>query len=104
MWYAASLLFSGSHDFASDRAPLWEDSICLIEAQSEDAARAKADLLGRSKQHSHPIPGGTFTWTFHRTERVFAIEGERLAHGTEVFSRFLRDSEVASLLTPFEDY
>jgi hypothetical protein len=39
---------------------------------------------------------------FDRVERIYAIEPESLADGTELFSRFLRDSEVASLLTPFE--
>jgi hypothetical protein len=104
MWYAASLLFKGSHEFATDRAPLWEDSIRLIRADSEAEALEKAERLGYSKQASYPIPGGALTWVFHRVERVYPIETDALVEGTEVFSRFLRDSEVASLLTPFEDY
>lgn len=45
----------------------------------------------------------TFRWVFVRYERVYQIEDESLKTGTELFSRFLRDSEVKSLLTPFED-
>jgi hypothetical protein len=102
-WYAASLLFKGVHECASDRGPIWEESVRLIRAGSESQALQKAELLGRSKQVSYPIPGGALTWSFQRVERVYPIEAQ-LVEGTEVFSRFLRDSEVDSLLTPFEDY
>ena len=38
-----------------------------------------------------------------KVERVFEIGDEPVGSGREVFSRFLRASEVKSLLTPFED-
>ena len=41
-------------------------------------------------------------WKFYKIERVFAI-GECIEDGVELFSRFLRESEVESILTPFED-
>lgn len=103
MWYAASLLFKGSRSPASDAAPLWQESVRLISADSEDEARAKAQRLGQAERLSYEVSGGTLTWVFERIERIYAIEEAALADGAEVFSRFLRDAEVASLLTPFED-
>jgi hypothetical protein len=103
MWYAASLLFKGSRVPAGADAPLWQESIRLIGANTDDEARAKAEKIGQAERVSYQVSGGTLTWVFDRIERVYTIEVDVLADGTEVFSRFLRDTEVASLLTPFED-
>lgn len=40
---------------------------------------------------------------FIKVDRVCAIAEQKLSSGVEVFSRFLRDSEAASLLKPFEE-
>lgn len=40
------------------------------------------------------------TWSFDRVERVVLVDAE-IGHGTELFSRVLRDSEVMSMLQPF---
>lgn len=102
MWYAASLLFKGSRS-PVHAEPMWEESIRLIGAHSEDEARAKAERIGQSERASYATSHGTVTWIFDRVERVCAIDADALTEGTELFSRFLRDSEVASLLTPFDD-
>jgi len=52
---------------------------------------------------SYRTSSGAVTWVFERVDRVYGIDRELLADGTEWFSRFLRDSEVTSLLTPFDD-
>jgi hypothetical protein len=75
----------------------------LISAQSEAEAREKAEQIGSSSAQTYQVEDGLVVWNFERIERVFSIEQEELHSGTEVFSRFLRDSEVASLLTPFDD-
>ena len=49
------------------------------------------------------LENGVVSWTFETIERVYLIEDEELHNGSEVFSRFLRDAEVKSLLTPFSD-
>jgi hypothetical protein len=101
MWYAASLLFKGSRSPASDVAPLWQESVRLISASSEDEARTKAQRLGHAELVTYEVGDGTLTWVFDQIERIHAIDELALVDGTEVFSRFLRDTEVASLLTPF---
>lgn len=103
MWYAASLLFKSSRSPAGAE-PLWEESIRLIGADSESEARSKAERLGRSERTSYAASGGAVTWMFDRVARVCLIDADSLAEGTELFSRFLRNSEVESLLAPFNDY
>lgn len=102
MWYAACLLIESSRSPAGAE-PIWEESIRLIEAATEQEARAKAERLGHSEGQSYLTTEGTLTWTFNRVERIYAINADTLIDGTELFSRFLRASEVASLLTPFDD-
>jgi hypothetical protein len=103
MWYAANLLFKGSRSSAAGGEPLWEESIRLISADSAKEARVKAERLGRTEKVSYAVKGGAVSWAFDRVERIHAIDADALSDGTELFSRFLRDAEVVSLLTPFEE-
>lgn len=105
MWYSASLLFRATHDPALSKPPLWEESIVLIDATDEAQARAAAVLYAEAQQHQYLVDAAskeTVKWEFERIERLHEIDAATLVHGVELFSRFLRDSEVASLLTPFE--
>lgn len=102
MWYAASLLFKGVHTPARDE-PLWEESIRLIKADTEGVARDKAQRLGEAQKISYRTSEGNVAWTFERVERICLIETASIDDGTELFSRFLRDSEVKSMLIPFDD-
>ena len=102
------MLFSASIPFRSEvtnRAPsesLWEESIVLVSAQSEDDALVRATAIGKQREHSYPIESGEeLRWIFDRVERIYTIDAEALESGTELFSRYLRASEVESLLTPF---
>jgi len=103
MWYAASLLFRRTRESGSNDDLLWEESIRLIKADSEEDAQVLAQKLGQSAPVVYETTEGTVTWTFDRVERVFTIDSESLVNGTELFSRFLRNSEVLSLLTPFDE-
>ncbi len=82
---------------------IWEESILLIEAGSEEEARSEGERIARSRTHTYEVEDGLVIWSFEQIERVYAIDREELRSGMEVFSRYLRDSEVKSLLTRFDD-
>jgi hypothetical protein len=104
MWYTANLLFKSVHAASSQEDTLWEESIRLIKAETKDQAMEKAQALGRASPLTFSVQtGDKVTWVFVKVERIFEIDEESLKDGTEIFSRFLRDSEVQSLLTPFDD-
>jgi len=104
MWFTASLLFKAEHLGVSNYTPLWEELVILFQAISESDAEAKAAAYGQSHQHEYTNDEGTLIrWRFQKVERVCAIESTTLEDGTELFSRFLRDSEAQSLLVPFAD-
>lgn len=103
MWYAASLLFSSEHVDHPEANPLWEEQIILLQADDEDTAKIKAEARGKGANHQYfNAENHLVKWRFEQVERISQIESETLGDGTEVFSRFLRNTEVQSLLTPFE--
>src|ERR1700752_726196 len=102
MFYAVSTLLVGTHSSASHE-PLWQECIFLVEADSPEAARERAMPLARQRETRYETAAGAIEWRFHAVQSVFEIETELLAHGMEVFSRFLRNSEASSLLEPIED-
>jgi hypothetical protein len=104
MWYSASLLFSSEHVNQPEANPLWEEQVVIFQADDEDAARHKAEVHGKAEEHEYRnAENHLVRWRFERVERIFQVESETLSDGTEVFSRFLRDAEVKSLLTPFDN-
>src|SRR5262245_47487125 len=104
MWYAASLLFESVHNGRSQPDALWEEKIVLLQAGTEDEARRQADQLGKAEEHSYTSAEGDHVqWNYRGIERICSIDAQTLGRGTELFSRFLRASEVTSLLTPFKN-
>jgi hypothetical protein len=104
MWYTANLLFKGTYGADTNAEPLWEETIRLIEAESEEDAHGKAiQLSAQDETIFKNVNDQTVTWKFYTVERIFVIDEANLRHGIEIFSRFLRDSEVKSLLTPFAE-
>jgi hypothetical protein len=103
MWFGVNLLYKSVHTPTDSKPTLWEESVRLIQAQTEVEARDEAERMGRSGEHTYEVEDGTVIWRFERIESVFSILDEELRSGSEVFSRFLKDSEVSSLLTPFGD-
>jgi hypothetical protein len=108
--YSVSLLLKSVHSTKPDASPLWEERIVLVKASSEDDAKNEGLRIGKNAEHEYPVvdnenksASDTVRWIFVQIERVYQIENEGLKNGTELFSRYLRDSEVKSLLTPFED-
>jgi hypothetical protein len=104
MWYSASLFFKSRHPDSPENEFLWENSIILIEADNAEDAEAIATCHGQAAQHEYiSALHERVQWTFERIDRIYEIDSERLSTGVEVFSRFLREAEVESLSTPFED-
>jgi hypothetical protein len=102
MWFAASLLFKSQRDDSSAEDPLWEEQIVLFEAENESKAAEKANQYGASTEHEYRNQNGQLVrWSFKQVERICKVEAA-FKDGTEIFSRFLRESEVKSLLTPFD--
>jgi len=103
MWYAVSLFYKSVHTPPESKPTLWEESVRLIQAATEEEARNLAENIGRSGAHNYEVEDGTVDWTFEGVEQVFLILDAELRNGSEVFSRFLKDSEVKSLRTRFGD-
>jgi len=101
MWYTVNLLYKSVHTPIESKPTVWEESVRLIQARNETEARQEAEAIGHAEAHGYEVEGGTVVWVFERVERLFAITDEQLRSGSEVFSRYLRDSEVKSLLIPF---
>ncbi len=104
MWFSANILFKGSSPSGSNSAILWEEQVILIQANTESEAQKKATSIGSNKQHEYRVDSGEIVrWIFDGIERVQQIESQEIYDGIEVFSRFLRNSEVESIKTPFSD-
>lgn len=103
MLFAVALLFHTSPTEKPDEHILWEERIVLIEADDEDEAAEKAKILANEEGFEYENALGVMVKSkFECVERVYQIS-EPLKDGCEIFSRFLRDSEARSLLTPFDD-
>jgi Domain of unknown function (DUF4288) len=106
MWYAVGLLFKGVHVIEPPMTGIWEEVIILVDADDERGATESGQRMAKSKEHEYYVDAPAkhlLQWVFMQVERVHAIDEPILRSGTELFSRFLRQSEVESLLTPFED-
>jgi hypothetical protein len=105
MWYTANLLFRADHLNQADADPVWEERIVLVEAGDESEARLLAERLGKDGEHEYYVSktqNDLLRWTFVQLQKVYPVDDAILRSGTELFSRFLRQSVVESLLAPFK--
>lgn len=102
-WFAVSILFKSVHQRPSKDEALWEESIRLIQAATEEDAARRAEALGKRAEVEYKVTDDNVRWTFVKVERVCEIDQQKLVDGIELFSRFLRNSEVESMSRPFED-
>jgi hypothetical protein len=102
-WFTAALFFKGN-DSAGEDSVLWEERFVLLEADTEQEAMLKVQQYGELGAVSYQTAtGGEFCWKFSHVGRIFSVQSDNLINGVEIFSRFLRPSEVASLSEPFPD-
>jgi len=103
-WFSASIFFKSEHSIESNEEPLWEECVYLIQAETHDEAMKNAISIGRKNEVEYAVSDNdNVSWKFVKVERLIQIDTNELKNGTEVFSRFLRDKEVESLFTPFDD-
>lgn len=104
MWYVASLFFVSVHPKQKNAIPLWEEEVVLMDSPTDEEAANKAEKFGKAKEHKYKnAKGETVEWRFVKVERVCQLDTNSLVDGTELFSRFLRNEEAKSLLTPFDE-
>jgi len=101
MWFSINTLYEYVVEGESDN--LWEEIIEVILADSEDKAKARIEKIGHSREHSYEGGNGDDVNVKYRgIERIFFIEDQKIESGTEVFTRFLKASEVKSILEKFD--
>ena len=102
MWYSVALLFESVHNNYPSRDDVWELQIVVIRASSEEEATRIASEIGEEREHEYTsATGDRVRWVFRQVESVTQISGD-IGHGTEIYARFLRTSDVERLLTPFD--
>jgi hypothetical protein len=103
MWYVANILLKSLNSEASNDDGIWEERFVLFEASNETEAAEKATSFGESEQHSYLNDAGeTISWKFDSIERIEHLDASKFEDKLELFSRFLRKSEVESLKKKFE--
>lgn len=103
-YYSASLFYNSFKNGLFSESNLWEEEIIILQASSLEDAYELARAIGKEKEVNYEnFQGVKIEWKFHKIERVFEITENHITHGSAVFSRFLRNSEAVSLLTPFDD-
>ena len=104
MWFSACLLFENVSPMRSSSENIWEERIVLLDAASDEEALHRAEMIGKHAEHDYIAASGEpIECKFRRIERIFPLDVQQPGDETEVFSRFLRESEVRSLLNPFPD-
>lgn len=103
-WFSANILFVSQHSLGISNQRIWEEKIFIFRAECDSHALDVARQIGIRNQLEYEVSEfDRVKWVFDRVERVCEIQGNIIVDGVEVFSRFLKDSEVISLLTPFDD-
>ena len=101
MHYSVNLMYKSER--TDSEPPLWEERIILVSAIDEIEAEEKAKKSIVTNEWEFTVSDSVkVTWKFHQVESVCLIE-DNIEDGVELFSRFLRQSEAESILTPFED-
>ena len=91
-WYSAKLLFRSTIDGAAVAQPLCEESIRIVLAETDEAARVRAAEIGRLAEHEYVNESGELVrWSFVAVLDVQDLCVNELEDGAEVFSRLFRE-------------
>ena len=102
--FSFNLLFRGMKNNIPSEVDLWEERLILVFSPTEEQAILKAKRIGGDEESRYKtIEGDTLVWKFIQIERMFEVNDFQLKDGIEIFSRYLRNSEIESILTPFEE-
>jgi hypothetical protein len=102
MWFGFSLLFQ-SEQTPSVTDPIWEESIIVLQADTLGEAKEKANLFASQREVQYQAANGDMVnWKFKEIFEVSEINNSIEPSGTEIISRFLKDSEVKSLKSKFD--
>ena len=103
MWYSVDALIKNIVG-CPEHNTLWEEVIFLVNANDETDAEDKIrnKLMNENCEYLAQS-GETIKWEFDSILMTYEILSDQIADGTELFSRFLKKEEVASLKTPFDD-
>lgn len=102
-WYGISLLFKSIHAKPSKEEPVWQEQIILVRASSTKEAERLAGEYGRSHEVEYDvIDNDSVTWVFDSVRDTYEVDGELASSGTEVFYRFMKESEVRAMDEKFE--
>jgi hypothetical protein len=101
MWFCVSALSVSEHvNDPPTQQRLWEEHLFLVDAASADEAHTKAEKIARGQECSYESANQSkVSWKFERISKVYKLDGKP-TDGSEVFSRFLKESEVQSILSP----
>lgn len=100
MWYSAALFFQGVRNGAPD--DIWELEVILLQAESEADITAEAQQVGKDSEHEYKtVTGDQLRWVCRHVEHVYELIEQDIKHGAEVYSQFLRERQVTSLLHGF---
>lgn len=89
--FSALILFESSADGGS-KEPLYEERVYLIEARDDAEAWIKAEDLARGEGVSFKnADQQQVRWSALKVLGIEEIHDDVLRHGTELFSRYLRD-------------
>jgi hypothetical protein len=78
--------------------------VVLVNASDAAEAERKAYEFGRRQDHAYvAVDGNEVRWKFNAVHKVQPIDPAEEQDVAEVFSLFLRDDEVRSILEPIDD-
>ena len=102
MLFAVSILFHISPVDQPQSHFLWEERIVLLDGDDEEDVKMKAEVLGRDAEHEYENANGQLVTYKFECVGTICVAPDEPADGCEIFSRFLKDSEARSILTPFD--